>query len=70
MREVLGFWIAAYEFAYESAYKSSFINQKREIGHEWAEDEVPDEVLLNIRSAVGMGDGSVIPTSKADRKNN
>ena len=67
MREVLGFWIAAYEFAYVSAYKFSFINQKREIGHEWAEDEVLDEVLLKVRSAVGVGDGSVSPTSKADR---
>ena len=29
---------------------------------------MPDEVLLKVRSAVGMGDGSVIPTSKADGK--
>ena len=33
-----------------------------------SEEAVPDEVLLRVRSAVGMGDGSVSPTSKADRK--
>ena len=82
MREVLGFWIAAYVSACKSAYKSTLTNQERKFGQVRAEKgarprmsrnvspegAVPDEVLLRVRSAVGMGDGSVSPTSKADRK--
>ena len=39
MRDVLGFWIAAYESAYQSACEFSLNNQRREFAYEWAEKE-------------------------------